>query len=415
MTAASPSATSNWAENWRSDADDGERTINKALDAIRKHLGMPIAYLSEFVGNESVFRNVQAPGLEDMISVGDSRSLDDVYCRHILEGRLPQLIPNTAKEAFAAQMPITQAVPIGSHVSIPITLEDGSVYGMFCCLSPEANDSLNERDLETMKMFAGLAAEQVRRDRRVERAFTERQARIRDVIDNDRFAIAYQPIVDLKTSTTIGYESLCRFDAEPVRTPDLWFAEAETVGLSETLELGAIRKALAGIAQLQPGQYLSINASPEVIESEAFQALLQAADLGRLMLEVTEHAQVEDYERFSRAVTPLREAGMKLAIDDAGAGHSSLRHILQLEPDFLKLDMSLTRNVHEDLSRRALVSALLYYARETGAQIIAEGIENIEELEMLRRLGVMRGQGYYLGRPAFHTIGRDSEAARKSA
>jgi EAL domain-containing protein (putative c-di-GMP-specific phosphodiesterase class I) len=394
---------------------EGDRVIDKALNAIRNHLGMPIAYVSEFVGNESVFRHVDAPGLEALVSVGDKRSLDDVYCRHIVEGRLPQLIPNTATEPFAAQLPITQLVPIGSHVSIPILHEDGSVYGMFCCLSPEPNDGLNDRDLDTMRLFATLAADQVRRNHRDHRAHAEREARIRQVVDCHQYAIAYQPIVDLFKSRTIGYEALSRFNAMPARTPDLWFAEAASVGLSEVLEVGAIECALEGASNLQDGQYLSVNASPEIIGSEAFNRVMKSADLPRVMLEVTEHAAVEDYEALARAVAPLREAGMKLAIDDAGAGHSSLRHILQLDPDFLKLDMSLTRNVDEDLSRRALIAALVYYARETGTQIIAEGIETEGELNMLKRLGVTRGQGYHLGRPSFDAMMIDGPSAHKAS
>lgn len=392
----------------------GNEIIDRALDAIRKHLGMPIAYLSEFVGNDSVFRHVDAPGLEELISVGEKRSLDDVYCRHIVEGRLPELIPNTAKEPFAADLPITQLVPIGSHASIPILNDDGSVYGMFCCLSPEPNDSLNERDLETMRLFANLAAEQVRRSNRNTRDHARSEARIQQVIDNKQYAMAYQPIVDLIQSKTIGYEALCRFDAVPARTPDLWFAEAENVGLSNLLEVGAIECALSAVSKLQEGQYLSINASPTIIGTDAFNRAMKSADLSRIMLEVTEHAAVEDYDALGRAVAPLREAGMKLAIDDAGAGHASLRHILQLDPDFLKLDMSLTRNVDQDLSRRALIAALVYYARETGTQIIAEGIETQGELDMLKRLGITRGQGYFLGRPSFDALDT-SQTVQKAA
>ena len=102
-------------------------TINRALKAIRAHLRMEVAYVSKFEANQSVFRAVDAPGLEEMIKVGDTHSLDDVYCRHILEGRLPELMPDTADEPFAAAMPITKAVPIGRHLSIPLKL---SIRGM---------------------------------------------------------------------------------------------------------------------------------------------------------------------------------------------------------------------------------------------------------------------------------------------
>jgi hypothetical protein len=108
-----------------------DELIARALAAIRAHLGMDVSYVSQFDGDRTIFRVVDAPGLEHVIKPGDSRPLDDVYCRHILEGRLPQLMPDTAAEPVAAAMPITQAIPIGKHISAPIRMPDGSIYGMF--------------------------------------------------------------------------------------------------------------------------------------------------------------------------------------------------------------------------------------------------------------------------------------------
>ena len=108
--------------------------VKRSLQAIRTHLDMEVAYVSEFVGDQIVFREVDAPGLEALVQPGDMRSLDEVYCRHILEGRLPELIPDTAAEPVAMAMPITRAVPIGKHMSVPIRMQDGGVYCMFCCL-----------------------------------------------------------------------------------------------------------------------------------------------------------------------------------------------------------------------------------------------------------------------------------------
>jgi hypothetical protein len=93
-------------------AAPGESLVTRALQAVRAHLGLQVAYVSEFVGDETVFRQVDAPGLEHLIKPGDSRSLDDVYCRHILEGRLPELIPDTANEPYAMAMPITAMAPL---------------------------------------------------------------------------------------------------------------------------------------------------------------------------------------------------------------------------------------------------------------------------------------------------------------
>src|SRR5262245_65961443 len=117
-----------------SHAPNQDDMVKASLQAIRTHLDMEVAYVSEFVGDRIVFREVDAPGLEAMVKPGDSRSIDEVYCRHILEGRLPQLIPDTAAEPVAMAMPITRAVPIGKHMSVPISMAEGSVYGMFLCV-----------------------------------------------------------------------------------------------------------------------------------------------------------------------------------------------------------------------------------------------------------------------------------------
>tara|TARA_X000001316_G_C921309_1_gene35653 strand:- start:717 stop:1922 length:1206 start_codon:yes stop_codon:yes gene_type:complete len=394
--------------------DTSREAINAALSAVRQHLGMPIAYVSEFVGDESVFRYVDAPGLEHLIKPGDSRDLSEVYCLHILEGRLPELIPDTAANPLAQAMPITRQIPIGAHMSIPIHLEDGTPFGMFCCLGPNANPSLNERDLETMRLFSNLAAQQIDKEYAYKRHLQQMRERIMDTLETNAFAIAYQPIVDLGQMHPSGYEALCRFSAEPYRTPDVWFDEAAKVGLSVELELASIRQAVEKIGEIAPDQYISVNVSPSTVISGQFAETFLKLPLDRILLEITEHAVIEDYDRFTRVLRPLRHAGLRLAVDDAGAGHSSLRHIVQLNPDYVKVDMSLTRNVDQDLARRALIGALLFYTRETSAHIIAEGIETEAELNTLKLLGVRRGQGYLLGRPSqqiAHSLNEFSQAS----
>ncbi|HEV7719477.1 MAG TPA: GAF domain-containing protein, partial [Arsenicitalea sp.] len=128
-----------------------DSTIKHALEAVRSHLDMHVAYISEFVDDRTYFRKVDAPGFEDVIKPGDSMALDDVYCRHILEGRLPQIINDTADVPFAASVPMTAALGIRAHISVPIALPDGRTYGMFCCISAKPEPSLNPRDLKMMR------------------------------------------------------------------------------------------------------------------------------------------------------------------------------------------------------------------------------------------------------------------------
>lgn len=382
------------------DAGTEGDAISRALQSVRKHLGMEIAYVSEFVDNRSVFRQVDAPGLEHLIKVGDSHSLDDVYCQHILAGRLPNLMADTSEIPFAASMPITGAVPIGKHISIPLRLDNDEVYGMFCCLGPQADKSLNDRDLRTMQVFAEFAAHEVRRDVQTKRSNAAKLARISEVMSSGKMSIVYQPICDIQNGGITGFECLSRFASTPYRTPDVWFKEADEVELGAMLEMAAIKLALTALAVLPEDVYLGVNASPATITSPNFASIFEGLSLQRIVLEVTEHAEVKDYPALLSAIEPLRKAGVRLAVDDAGAGYSGLQHILRLRPDLIKLDLALTRNIDEDVARRALAAALVNFGEATDSKIIAEGVETISELNALKSLGVGKAQGYFLGRPS---------------
>ncbi|UZK66146.1 sensor domain-containing phosphodiesterase [Sphingomonas sp. M1-B02] len=380
--------------------DCPDSVVQRALRAVRSHLGLQVAYVSEIVGSESVFRSVDAPGLEHLIKPGDTRSLDDVYCRHILEGRLPQLIPDTAAEPLAMAMPITTAVPIGAHVSVPLRMADGHIYGMFCCLGPHADPSLNLRDLSMMRAFAELAAFEIDRERSLAQARRDITDRIGRIVANQSMRIVYQPIWNMEGTRPIGFECLARFPDLPVRSPDKWFAEAAESGMAIDLELAAIRAALAALTVLPDDVYLAVNASPSTALHPRLAALLAGYPLDRVVLEITEHDCVEDFEALTLAIAPLRAQGLRLAVDDAGAGYCGLQQILQMRPDLIKLDRSLIQDIGTDPSRRALAAALTMFARETGSRIVAEGVETEAELAMLRALGVHTVQGYLLGRPA---------------
>jgi EAL domain-containing protein (putative c-di-GMP-specific phosphodiesterase class I)/AmiR/NasT family two-component response regulator len=220
--------------------------------------------------------------------------------------------------------------------------------------------------------------------------------RIRAVIEQGGVRPVYQPIVDLGRGRVSGVEALSRFDSG---LPLQWFEEAEEVGLREELEIAALSVALAGLPALPPSAYLALNVSPSTLLHRDFGQLLRAVPMERIVIEMTEHAPVGDYEGLNRILHPLRDAGVRVAVDDAGAGFASLRHILLLAPDIIKLDISLTRGIDGDRPRRALSYALVAFARETRTTIVAEGIETEAELRALRDIGVTHGQGFLLARP----------------
>ena len=226
-----------------------------------------------------------------------------------------------------------------------------------------------------------------------------KRARIRSVMLNGELDVVFQPIVDLTSREVVGHEALSRFAGHPRRGPEQWFAAAHAVGLGAELELWAVRMACERSHGLAADTFLAVNVSPETAERPDLLALLDSAHVDNLVLEVTEHAPVEDYPRFRIAIGRMRALGARLAIDDAGAGFASLRHILELDAELIKLDGSLTHSLDADPRRRSLASALIEFGRESGAAVLAEHIESELQLHELRRLGVRYGQGYHLGRP----------------
>jgi EAL domain-containing protein (putative c-di-GMP-specific phosphodiesterase class I)/CheY-like chemotaxis protein len=234
-----------------------------------------------------------------------------------------------------------------------------------------------------------------------DRARADKRELIMAVLDNPTtLSVAHQPFVDLASGDITGWEALARFDGPPHRSPSEWFEDAWEVGLGFELELLAIERSLQTLPMLDPDHVLALNVSPALAADPRLTELLGGGSLARLVLEITEHAPVRDYDALSRALRPMRQRGLRLAVDDAGAGYAGLRHILRLSPNLIKLDMDLTQGIEGDRARTALASAMIAFASEIDAEIIAEGIETEGELIALQALGVQMGQGYYLGRPS---------------
>jgi EAL domain-containing protein (putative c-di-GMP-specific phosphodiesterase class I) len=179
----------------------------------------------------------------------------------------------------------------------------------------------------------------------------------------------------------------------------LVFEEAAALGLGGALQRATVAAAIEGAASLDPAVALSVNLSGDAIQHEASFLELFASTRRTIVVELTEHERIDDYEAVRAALASLGPT-VRLAIDDAGSGFASLRHIFALKPAYVKLDIEWVRHIDEDPIRRALVSGLVHFAAETGCELIAEGIETEPELEALRNLGVGLGQGYLLGRPA---------------
>jgi EAL domain-containing protein (putative c-di-GMP-specific phosphodiesterase class I) len=224
---------------------------------------------------------------------------------------------------------------------------------------------------------------------------------VRTLISANTVKVALQPVVQLDDSGVVGFESLSRFGG---RVPtDRWFRAASRYGLGGELERLTLSNALALLPDLQADAFLAVNVSPAALEDDEVLALLHGSDLTRVVVEVTEHEAVGDYSDLRVVLQGLRDSGARIAVDDTGAGFASLRHVLMLQPDVVKLDTSLSRAVHYDERQQKLVTALLTFAREVGSVVLAEGIETEEQLVALRELGVPLGQGWHLGVPTIVT------------
>lgn len=223
------------------------------------------------------------------------------------------------------------------------------------------------------------------------------QRRIWDVVAAGSFRPVFQPIVDLRAGTVVGYEALTRFeDGTP---PTEFFAEARAVGLDIVLERAVTEAALAASAGLPRGPWLSLNLSPTHLLSRRPGPFPPGPRSREIVVEIAEQTAIDDYARLREVVDSLRADGVGIAVDDVGVGFDSLRRLLELRPDFIKLDVSLTRGLDGDSLRQALVGAMVLFAQEAHCGLIAEGVERPAEREVLSRLGVGYGQGYLLGPP----------------
>lgn len=226
-----------------------------------------------------------------------------------------------------------------------------------------------------------------------------RQHRIDQALAPGALTMVFQPIADLTTGDVVGAEALARFACEPHRPPNEWFTEADDIGRGAELELVAIAAALDQLHRLPPDAFLAVNVSPATAITPELDALLARHPGDRVVLELTEHSRVDDYATLLDALDRLRRRGVRIAVDDTGAGYAGFQHLLRLRPNILKLDITLTRGIDADPVRRSLGAALVTFATEIGATIIAEGIEITGELDALRRIVIPWGQGYHLARP----------------
>jgi EAL domain-containing protein (putative c-di-GMP-specific phosphodiesterase class I) len=376
---------------------DAEQQIAELLRTAKKSLRLSVAFLSRLDGTTQHLEVVES-SVPFLFQEGVTQVQETTLCQAILDKKLPAVIPNLKDFPAAMKLPAARMPRIRSYVSVPVTLSDGTLYGTFCAAGLTSDKDLTKRDKALMDVLASAASVIIEPQVKEAERRSDIEQRLAPITAGGGPVVALQPIVDLSTGIRVGSEALSRFPVEWEQTPDVVFAEAHSVGRGDQLEILALRRA-ADLLDVVDG-YVAMNVSPGTLLTPGCTALLSRLPLDRVLLELSEHDRVDDYDQLMTTLAPFRAAGLRLAIDDVGAGFSSLRHIVVTSPDVIKIDRSLVTAVDSDSVRSILIRSLVDFARGLGARVVAEGIETAEEAAVLRTLGVDYGQGWHFGRPA---------------
>ena len=377
----------------RSEAD---QQVAELLRTAKSSLHLSVAFLSRLDG-ETQHLEVVESSVPFLFKEGTTQRQETTFCQAVLDGRLPAVMPDVREFPAAMRLPAARLPRIRSFVSVPVVLSDGSLYGTFCAAGLTSDKELTVRDKALMEVLAHAVSVVIEPDV-VERARRDEiEQRLLPVIASGGPIVVLQPIVELATGDRVGAEALSRFPAEWGQAPDVCFAAAHSIGLGDRLELLALERAAEHLATVSG--YLAMNVSPATLVTPECGELLDRLPVERVLLELSEHDPVEDYDTLRRALAPLRQRGLRLAIDDVGAGFSSLRHIVVTTPDVIKLDRTLVNGVTDDPVLRTLVRSLVDFAHGFDATVVAEGVETAADAATLLALDVDLGQCWHFGRP----------------
>lgn len=374
--------------------------VSRVLSAARDYVGARVSFLAEMVGPDKFIRAAEGEAEASGLLVGTRFPIEDSYCYLLLSGRIPEAIYDARTNPISCDIPLTRLLGIESYMGVPVMLGDGRAFGTLCCVNFEPSPENRLRDVGFMRFLAGLLAHQLESQVQATRQHLQRRARMQAILAAGGPTMVFHPIVLMATQRLVGVEALARWEGvgAPL-APEELFRQAWEVGLGPRMELAAIGGALWALDCLPQDVYLSVNVSPDTVVLPEFMATLARVPGDRLVLELTEHAPVNDYGRLTDALNRLRASGVRVAIDDVGAGYSSLRHVLRIAPDFIKLDMSLVALIDTDIAKQAMVAGVLAFAEKTCTAVVAEGVESQAQLAALVEAGVRYGQGYLFARP----------------
>ncbi|ANI38148.1 EAL domain-containing protein [Mycolicibacterium vaccae] len=378
--------------------------VRTLLGVLRHRLGLDAAWLSVFQDGMQVIEVLDGNAADLGVSPGQRYQMSESYCVRVIDGRLPAVIPDTSADQITAALPITRDSGLGAYVGVPVLGEAGATVGMVCVVSREAKPDLAEEDLRIVKQVADLIGTLIDSPPGSADPTVEQRKAIRRVVSERDFEVVFQSIHDASSGKVVGVEALARFPCEPFR-PDKFFEQAALQGLGIELETAIVGRVLTLIPQLPEDAFVAMNISPAAALAVPWHELLADVDPSRIVLEITEHDAIPNYGALDDALDTCRARGMRVAIDDVGAGFASFSHVLELAPEFVKIDQSITRHIDVDDARRRLAQAIAQFAGQIGATVIAEGVETQGELDAVVASGISWAQGYCLSRPKPHHHG----------
>ena len=368
----------------------------RELAAIADHFAMPTVW----VARRDATGNLQVDHVEGE-PVGTIRQ-GEVYPAAASPLR-PDAIPaarldGDVTDGGFADMAACLQFEAGAGMAAPLLNEEGAVIGEIVAVAPAPDPTLGPRDLVVFRSFATQSNRALNQASAKHADLATARERIGAMLDGQAVTMFHQPIHRLSDGKPVGVECLARFPDLTKRGPQAWFDDAMKTGLGEELELTAVRCALESIETIPEGIFAGINASPATILSGRLREAVEQVEGAAIVIEITDHADLAADPAFHREIETLRGFA-RIAIDDMGSGLADLEALGMLKPDILKLNMALTRGAGHDPAHRAIVGAFAQFAADTGAILVAEGIESAAEAEMMRELGVAYGQGYHFARP----------------
>jgi len=397
-------------------SDDGPEIpvelIRTLLGLLRTRLGLDTAWLSSFRDGMQTMEVLDGDVDAVNVSAGDRAPLADSYCVRVIDGRLPAIIPDTAANQTTAALPVTGEWNLGAYVGVPVLSPTGATIGMVCAVSRKAKPYIADIDLRVVKQVAELIGTLIESPIKGPDTTAAQRATIRKVVYQRDFEVVFQPVHDVTSGKVMGVEALARFPHAPFR-PDAFLAQAALLGLGIELETAILSRVISMVPQLPLEVFVAVNISPGAALVVPWAQMLADVDPSRIVLELTEHDAVLDYGALEEALEPCRSRGVRIAVDDVGAGFSSFSHVLELTPEFVKIDQSITRHIDVDDARRRLAHAIAELAGQMGATVIAEGVESQGELDTVGAVGITAVQGFYLSRP--RPIGHGFEPAEATA